>query len=67
MVYKDIVRHNSETIVNFEPKSNCQYMYHLSSYVLNWQNNFQHGVEVFLKTPWMIRWNDYLTNIALIV
>ena len=33
IVYKTIVKHNSETIVKFEPKSYCQY--HLSSSVHN--------------------------------
>jgi hypothetical protein len=48
LVYKVIVWHNSETIVNFEPKSNSQY-YCLSS-VRNWQNTFQQGVDIFRKT-----------------
>jgi hypothetical protein len=37
-----------DLIVNFEPKSNCQY--HLSSFVRNWQNTFQQSVDIFWKT-----------------
>jgi len=33
-----IAKHNSETIGDFKPKSNCQYP--LSSSVSNWQNTF---------------------------
>ena len=40
---KILPRHNSEIIVNFEPKCNSQY--HLSLYVHNWQNTFQQGVK----------------------
>ena len=42
IVYKAIVRHNSETIDNFEPKYNRQY--NLTSSVRNWQNTFQQSV-----------------------
>ena len=46
MVYKAIVSHNSETIINFELEHNCQY--HLSSSVHNWIF-FWHGVDIFVK------------------
>ena len=42
IVYKAIVRHNSETMDNFEPKYNRQY--NLTSSVRNWQNTFQQSV-----------------------
>ena len=49
-LYKAIIRHtsNSETIVNFEQKSNSQY--NLSFSVCNWWNTFQQGVDIFRKT-----------------
>jgi hypothetical protein len=48
IVYKAIVRQNSETMVNFEPKFNCKY--DLSSSVCKWQNTFQQGVDIIRKT-----------------
>jgi len=58
IIYKTIVRHNSETIVNFEPTSNCQY--HHSWSVRNFQGTFQQGVDIFRKTKWKSRWDDSL-------
>jgi len=53
ILVKVIARHNSETLVNFEPKSNCQY--HLSSCVRSWQNTCQQGVDIFRKKLlWLI-------------
>jgi hypothetical protein len=40
-----ILRYNMETIVNFEPKSNCEY--HLSTSLRNLHDTFQEGVDIF--------------------
>ena len=62
IVHKVILRHtcNSETIVNFEPKSNCQY--HLSPFVRNWQNTFSKRCWYLRPTSWKIRWDDSFKN-----
>ena len=44
---RQYTRPSYDTIVNFEPKSNCQY--HLSSSVHNGQNTFQQDVDIFRK------------------
>jgi len=64
IVYKAIVWHNSDTIVNFEPKSNCQYQ--LSSSARSWQNAFQQGVDISRNT-FLERWDGSLKTFDLIV
>jgi len=45
-----ILRHNREAIVNSVPKSNCQYMYYLSSSVHKWKNTLQQDVDILRKS-----------------
>ena len=47
-LHRVILRHYRETIINFDPKYNCQY--YMSSYVRKWQNTLQRVV-------------DHLTNV----
>ena len=53
----DSIQGPSNVIVNFEPKSNCQY--HLSSSVSNWQHTFL----FFDKTFWKTRWDDSIKTL----
>ena len=58
ILYKSIVRHNSETIVNFEFEDTCQY---------SWQNNLQQCTDISRKTFWKIRYNDSLRHFDLMI
>ena len=65
IVYKVIVRRNSEITVNLEPKYNCKN--HLSSYVDNWQNTLQQDVDILREKNSNIRWFHSIRTLDLIV